>query len=67
MYIATACAGQCLNRVKIMKKKAVKHDQLCPFDGQVDLLLLPFIAECITNIKNKTDLSQLPDLIILDV
>ncbi len=43
-----------------MKKKAVKHDLLCPFGGhtvkiflgQVDLELLPFIAECVTNIEN---------------
>ncbi len=43
-----------------MKKKDVKHDQLCPFGGhnvsiffgQVDLELLPFIAECVMNIEN---------------
>ncbi len=34
MHIATACAGQCsLYRAKILKKKAVKHDQRCPFGG----------------------------------
>ncbi len=50
-----------------MKKKAVKHDQLCPFGGhtvsifggQVDLELLPFIAEWVTNIENKTNLTPL--------
>ncbi len=50
-----------------MKKKAVKHDQLCPFDGhtvkifwgQVDLELLPFIAECVTNIENRRNLTPL--------
>ncbi len=50
-----------------MKKKAVKHDQLCPFGGhtveiffgQVDLELLPFIAECVTNIENKPNLTLL--------
>ncbi len=48
-----------------MKKGAVKHDQLCPFCGhtvyiflgQVDLEFLPFIAECFTNIENKTKLT----------
>ncbi len=48
-----------------MKKEALKHDQLCPlavtlfrlFLGQVDLELLSFIAECVTNIKNKTNLT----------
>ncbi len=43
-----------------MKEKAVKHDQLYPFGGhtvymffgQVDLELLPFIAECVANIEN---------------
>ncbi len=46
-----------------MKKKTVKHDQLCPFGGQtvkicfgqVDLELLSFIAECVTNIENYTN------------
>ncbi len=34
MHIETACVGQCLlHRAKTMKKKAVKHDQLCPFGG----------------------------------
>ncbi len=49
-----------------MKKKAVKHDQLCPFDdhtvynflGKVVLELLSFIAECVTNIENKTNLTS---------
>ncbi len=54
-----------------MKKKAVKHDQLCPFGchmvyifwGQFDLelLLLSYclIAKCVTNIENKTNLTPL--------
>ncbi len=33
-----------------MKNKAVKHDQLSFW--QIDLELLPFIDECVTNIEN---------------
>ncbi len=42
-----------------MKKKAVKHDHLCPFFWQVDSELLQHIAECVTNIENKTNLTPL--------
>ncbi len=54
------CGLMLITSSKNCEKKAVKHDQLCPFGshtvkiffGQVDLELLPFIAECVTNIEN---------------
>ncbi len=36
------------------------------FLGQVNLELLPFIAECVTNIKNKTNLTLLSEFRLSD-